>query len=228
MHVKRLTLIGIAAVAAGYAFLSNAGTAADGPRKPAPATVDAHAQACAAEQVVRDGYRRVCDADLAHFDVTAGLKPLPLVLTGLDFKPVDLADTPLNNLTSLGAMAETVGTMQSRLYRSFRMPDGHAVTLVEHDMSADGSGAGSDGQDAPERINDMPARLEVLQAGNKAMSILSWQEGRRDYQLRIDANAARGDVRQQLFALAVALPKSVPARTDEPVATAVAAGPEAK
>lgn len=215
MHVKRLTLIAIAAIAAGYAFVSSAGSV-DAPRKLAAA-----ASACSSEAqavVMRDGVQRVCAHDLARFDVSARLKPLPLALAGLDFQPVDLADTPLAGFTSLGGASEAVNTTHSRLYRSFRMPDGRTVTLFEHDLSADGSRSWRDPKDEPERVNNLPARLDVLQAdGGKAVSVLGWQEGRRDYQLWIDA-AVLGDARQQLLALAAALPKSSAARPDDPVA----------
>lgn len=261
MHVKRLTLIGIAAIAAGYTFLSNAGPAAFAPRAAAgvatpgvatpgvaasgvatpgtatPACVQGTAQeasesaprhAHAPEEAARSGYRRVCPAELARFEVRPNLKPLPLVLAGLDFQPVDLADTPLAKLTSLGGTAETVGQTRSRLYRSFRMSDGHTLTLVEHDQSADGSGGGQDPQDTSEQVNGLPARLEVLQAGaGQAVSVLSWREGQRAYQLWIDANVALDDARRQFLALAAALPKSVPAQPEAAPEAPVAAAPEA-
>jgi hypothetical protein len=50
----------------------------------------------------------------------------------------------------------------------------------------------------------------------KAVSILNWVEGRRDIQLWIDANVVRQPLREQLFALAASLPKSVPACPNEP------------
>ncbi|WP_296948643.1 hypothetical protein [uncultured Massilia sp.] len=155
MHAKRLTLIGIAAIAAGYAFLSNAGPAVDLPRLkvaaegatpacglgPAPDAPDApdapRARARTAQDAGRTGYLRVCPADLDRFDVSAGLRPLPLVLASLDFTPVSLADTPMATLTSLGGMAGTGGNAWTRLYRSFRLPDGRTLTLFEHDLSAD-------------------------------------------------------------------------------------------
>jgi len=45
---------------------------------------------------------------------------------------------------------------------------------------------------------------------------LNWVEGRRDIQLWIDANVVRQPLREQLFALAASLPKSVPACPNEP------------
>lgn len=210
MHAKRLTLIAIAAIAAGYTLLSSAGSAIDVPRRQAPATV------------ARD--------ELARFDIASKLKPLPLALAGLDFDPVDLAGTPLAGLTSLGGMAEDVQGKHARLYRSFRLPDGRTVTLVEHDMAAAGGTRDPHDSkvsqergtmDAPDRVNDLPARLHVLRgSAGQAVSILSWQDGQRDYQLWLDA-AAQGEARQQLFALAAALPTSPAARPDAPAAPAM-------
>lgn len=241
MHVKRLTLIGIAAIAAGYTFLSNAGTAFDAPRGtavvaapecglvPAPESPGFAGHALRrAEETARFGYQRVCQTDLVRFEVRPELKPLPLVLAGLDFQPVDLADTPIARLTSLGGMAEAVGQTRSRLYRSFRMSDGHTLTLLEHDQSADGSSGWREPAHEPERINGLPARLDVLQAdAGKAVSVLSWQEGRRAYQMWIDANVAIENSREQFLALAAALPRSVPARPALPEAAPVALAPGA-
>ncbi len=261
MHVKRLTLIGIAAIAAGYTFLSSAGPAVDLPRPkvaadaavapcglaPAHDAPDVTArQARLVQEAGRTGYLRVCQADLDRFDVSAGLKPLPLVLASLDFTPVSLAGTPLAALTSLGGMAEAAGSAQSRLYRSFRLPDGGTLTLFEHDLSVDGGGMWrvpeDDVKENPkggpehgskqeqERVNGLPARLVVLQEdGGKAVSMLSWREGRRAYELWVDANVVRDGSRDRLFTFAAALPASVPARQDDAgagiVRTAVA-GPD--
>lgn len=198
MHAKRLILIAIAAIAAGYTLLSSAGSAIDVPRRLAPATVQ--------------------QDELARFDIASRLKPLPLALASLDFEPVDLSGTPLAAWTSLGGMAEDVQGAHARLYRSFRLPDGHTVTLVEHDVPAGGTGDPRDPKDAPELVKDLPARLDVVHgSAGRAVSVLSWQDGQRDYQLWIDA-AAQGDVRRQLFALAAGLPASVPAKADAPAA----------
>jgi len=79
-------------------------------------------------------------------------------------------------------------------------------------MSADGGSSWRDPKDEPERINGPAARLVVLEdPSGKAVSLLSWMEGRRDYQLSIDANIAREPLPDRLFALAAPLPHAVPA-----------------
>ena len=204
MHVKRLTLIGVAAIAAGYTFLSNAGPAIEVPRSPVAAASATPAPACS-QAPAHEDYRRVCQADLARFDLGAALKPMPLALAGLDFEPLDVAGTPLASFTSLGGTSEAVGQLHSRLYRSFRMPDGRTLTLFEHDLAADAPGSAPALQDEVGQ-----RRLKVLQDdGGKAMSVLSWRAGTREYQLWIDADVTRDDARQRLLALAAALPGAV-------------------
>jgi hypothetical protein len=104
---------------------------------------------------------RVCTADLERFDIS--FRSIATASRKLVFTPVDLTHTPFARLPSLGGKAESVGDVASRLYRGFRMPDGHRLTLFEHDMSADGSRAWRDPKDEPERINGLPARLAVLE-----------------------------------------------------------------
>jgi len=171
---------------------------------------------CRADQVGHaDGYERVCERDLARWDVT--FLPNLIAMRNLAFTPVDLTRTPFARFESLGSRAETVVDVRSRLYRGFRMPDGHRVTLFENDMSADGTTSWRETKDEPERINGLPARLVVVEApSGKAVSLLSWTEERRDYQLWIDANIARMPLREQLFALAASIPKAVPACPKEP------------
>lgn len=227
MHPKRLTLIGVAAIAAGYTFLSSAGPTDDLPRLRTAVAADASAAQCTSVPTPElpaigthatgagERYQRVCHADLAHFDVSTQLKPLPLALASLDFTPANLADTPMAAFTSLGGMAEAVDSTRTRLYRSFRMPDGHMLTLFEHDLSgADALGANVP-HDATERINGMPARLDVLQGdAGKAVSVLSWRDGRRDYRMWIDANVALDNSREQLLALAATLPRTTPVEAE--------------
>jgi hypothetical protein len=160
----------------------------------------------------REGFERVCEGDLARWDVS--FLPNAIATRKLAFTPVDLAHTPFARFESLGSRAETVVGVRSRLYRGFRMPDGHRVTLYEQDMSADGSTSWRDPKDEPERIKGLPARLVVQEApSGKAVSLLSWMEGRRDYQLWIDVNIARvplrEQMREQLFTLAASLPQAV-------------------
>jgi hypothetical protein len=203
-------------ILAGACLLASTAWAAPacglGPPPGSPGFAEARAREAA--EVARDGYRRVCDADLARFDgARYGLRPLAAATRGLAFRPLDLANTPFAGFTLLGAAPESVGSVPSRLYRVFRMNDGHQLTLFEHDMSADGSSMQRDPADEPERIKGLPARLVVLQGeSGKAVSVLSWLEGRRYLELWLDANVALTHTRPQLMALAAALPKSVPAK----------------
>jgi hypothetical protein len=182
-----------------------------GPPPDSPGFAEARARERA--EVARNGYLRVCDANLARYDVSGQLRPLAAATQGLAFRPVALVGTPFAGFTTVGAMPESVGATASRLYRVFRMGDGHLLTLFEHDMSADGSSMQRAPADEPERINGLPARLVVLQGeSGKAVSVLSWLEGRRYYELWLDANVALTHARPQLLALAASLPKSVPAK----------------
>jgi hypothetical protein len=173
-----------------------------------------HAATHAAD-TLRNGFERVCEGDLDRFDIS--LQSLDKATRKLAFPPVDLTHTPFAQFEPLGGRAESVVDIPSLLYRGFRMPDGHQVTLFEHDMSADGTRSWRDPKDEPERINGMPARLVVLEApSGKAVSVLSWFEGRRVYELWVDANVVRVPLRDRLFALAASLPRAVPACPNEP------------
>ncbi len=168
----------------------------------------------------QDGVDLVCVGDLARFDI--GFRSPAAGTRDLAFTPVDLTGTPFARLESLGARSERIVDVRSRLYRGFRTADGHRLTLSEQDMSADGSSSWRAPADEPERIRDMPARLGVLRdTAGTTVSHLSWVEGQRAYELWIDAPAVRGPVRDQLFALAAALPKAVPACPNEVVQRAV-------
>jgi len=93
------------------------------------------------------------------------------------------------------------------------MNDGRLLTLFEHEMSADGSSMQRAPADEPERIKGLPARLVVLQGeSGKAVSVLSWLEGRRYLELWLNANVVLTHTRPQLMALAASLPKPVPAK----------------
>lgn len=176
-------------------------------------------------EVRKNGFLRVCEANLERYNIS--FKPMAQAYKGLAFSPVALARTPFSQFKSLGGVAEAVNRTRSRLYRGFQLPDGHMLTLFEHDMSADGSNIGREPADELERINGMPARLTVLQAGtSSAISNLSWTEGRRYYELWIDANVARSPLREQLFALASSLPSSIPACPNEIPPKSVVMGPD--
>lgn len=167
------------------------------------------------EETLRNGFKRMCEGDLARFDIS--FKSLASATRDLAFTPVDLTHTPFARLESLGARSEAINDVRSRLYRGFRMPDGHVLTLSEQDMSADGSRTWRRPEDEPERINGLPARLGVFEdEAGTAISHLSWVEGRRAYELWIDANVVRVPLRDQLFTLAASLPRSVPACPNEP------------
>jgi hypothetical protein len=186
----------------------------------------AESRARLAEEAERNGFVQMCEAGLARYDIPAGLKPMS-TMAGLAFTPADLAATPFAKLTSLGGVAEAVNDVRSRLYRSFRTPDGRTITLFEHDMSADGSRMYRNPKDEPEKINGLPARLMVMQARpGKAVSVLSWKEGRRYYEIWMDANVVLENRRPQLFALAASLPASVPARLHEPELSPDVIGPD--
>lgn len=185
----------------------------------------AEAEARQAAEVKKNGYQRVCETNLERFDISFSSKDL--ADADLAFTPVDLAGTPFAQLTKLGLMVEPVNGIPSRLYRGFRMPDGRRLTLFEHDMSADGTSMWRDLKNAPELVRGLPARLNVMQTpSGKAVSHLSWLEGRRYYELWIDANVAGKPLRDQLFALAASLPASVPACPNEPPPRTVKLGPD--
>ncbi|MBB3219597.1 hypothetical protein [Pseudoduganella umbonata] len=165
-------------------------------------------QRIAAESRER-GYQTVCDADLDRFRIT--FQPAREALAGLPFQPVDLSATPFSRFAILGAMIERDNTARSRVYRGFRMPGGRTVTLFEHDMSVDGSSSWRNPEDEPERVNGLPARLIVLRTpAGEAVSHLSWVEHRRSYELWIDASVVDSPLRDELFAMAASLPRSVP------------------
>lgn len=174
----------------------------------------AEAEAQQALEAEKNGYRTVCDANLDRFRIT--FRPLASELPRLAFQPVALSNTQFGGFVSLGGKAESAGGVRSRLYRGFRTPEGHTVTLLEHDMSADGSRIYRAPKDEPERINGLPARLGVFQTpAGKAVSHLSWVEQRRFYELWIDTNVVATPLREQLFAMAASLPPSIPACPNE-------------
>jgi len=189
---RLLPIVLLIAVACGYVLLSPA----QAPKEvrcglgPPPGSSEFVAfEARQSAEVQRLGYEMVCEGMLTRYDVGSDLRPVAAVVSELDFQPVDLTATPFNSFSTLGAFAEDVSGFKSRLYRSFKMPDGHIVTLYENDMSADGTQSYRNPKDEPERVNDFPARLSVLQTSNgKAISVISWTEGRRYYEIWLDAN----------------------------------------
>lgn len=196
-----------------YVGPSLGGTLSCGLGLPPDAPGYAEAQAQASAEAKRNGYLRVCDANLDRYHIA--FRP-PAIMASLAFQPVDLSRTQFAHFESLGAMVEPDNARRSRLYRGFRMPNGHTVTLFEQDMSVDGTNAWREPKEEPERINGLPAPLGVFQApSGTAISHLSWVERRRAYELWIDANAAGTPLHGLLFALATSLPPSVPACPNE-------------
>jgi hypothetical protein len=231
MRVNTWVLLGaVAALTAGTGAFARAqapaGKASCGLGPPPGSPGYAEAMARREAQVRERGYELACEANLARYDIPWKMRPMSE--TRLAFEPVDLARTPFARLEAMGNQVETVLGVRARLYRRFRLPDGHVVVLSEHDMSADGIHTWRDPKDEPERIKGLPARLVVLQtASGKAVSDLSWVEGRRDYELWVDANVGRsGPLRDRLFALAASLPASIPACPNEPPAKPARIGPD--
>lgn len=165
----------------------------------------AQAEAQKEFEVRTKGYLRVCDANLDRYRIA--FAPLAEATAHLAFQPADLSGTQFAHFVSLGGKSETESDVLSRLYRGFRTPDGHIVTLFEHDMSADGSISARNPRDEPERIHGLPARLMVFQTpAGKAISHLSWLEQRRWYELWIDANVAATPLRRYASNYSPSLP----------------------
>lgn len=175
----------------------------------------------------RTGSLGVCESDLERFSIS--FDSIDVATRTLDFQPVNLTHTPFAQFESLGGKAEVVSKKKSRLYRGFRMPSGHTLTLFEHDMSADGSSIWRDPKDEPEKVNGLPARLSVLQTkSGKAVSHLSWTEGRRSYELWVDANVTHQPLREKLFKLAASVPISIPACPNDPSSRAMRMGSDGR
>jgi hypothetical protein len=169
----------------------------------------AEAEAQQALEAQKNGYLRVCDANLDRFRIT--FRPLATATEDLAFQPVALSSTQFAHFVGLGGKAESVSGVRSRLYRGFRTPEGHTVTLFEHDMSADGTHIYRAPQHEPERINGLPARLSVFQTpAGKAISHLSWLERRRFY-AHARAVAFNGSIAP---AFDTCLPERAPARAN--------------
>jgi hypothetical protein len=179
---------------------------------PPPDAPDFAAYDARREQEMRErGYELVCDANLARYDIPWKIRTLSAAR--LEFEPVDLARTPFADLEAKGNQVETVSGKRSRLYRRFGLPDGRVAVLSEHDLSVDHLHTWRAPKDEPERVGQLPARLVVLQTpSGRAVSDLSWTEGRRGYELWVDANAGVDRaLRTRMFALAASLPPSRPA-----------------
>lgn len=211
--------LGVGAFACAYAALHQVGNPTDtalscGLGLPPDAPGFAVEQGRRALEARQKGYEAVCEVNLERFRIA--FQPADRAISRLEFHPVDLSGTPFATFKTLGATPESMSGQYSRVYRGFRMPDGHTVTLFEHDMSVDGSSSWRAPGDDPERINGLPARLGIFQApSGNAISHLSWVERRRSYELWIDANVAHSPLRDQLFSLAASLPASLPGCPNE-------------
>lgn len=188
---------------------------------PPPGTPEfATEQARQAVELASRGYFLVCEANLARFDISTSLQAPGVAMKRLAFAPVDLSATAFARLRLLGAATERPASRRkgdTMLYRSFDMGNGRTITLSEVDMSVEGIQTFRRPEDEPERINGLPARLAIFQTeSGRAISFLSWKEGRRDLALWTNTNVALDNSRSELFALANAIPKSVPAQASEP------------
>lgn len=163
------------------------------------------------------GYSLVCDDILRRYDHVAAAQPLPAVTARLAFKPVALEDTPFRNFEVVGGVAELPGDAgASAVRRIFRTTAGRVIDLREWDLSVLGGEVFSKRELQTEQVNGAPAQLVVLQApSGRAVSLLSWVEGRRRYELSIDANVVAAPPSPTLQELAASLPKSVAARGGE-------------
>ena len=206
MLVATITLT-VIATRAGPAV---GGTLSCGLGLPPDVLGDAEGQAQQTLEASKKGYVRVCDTNLDRYRIA--FDPLTKATAELAFQPVDLSSTLFTHFASLGGQSEVFNDVRSRLYRGFRTPEGHTITLFEQDLSADGTVQARNPKDEPELIHGLPARLNVMQTpAGKAISHLSWVEKRRWYELWIDTNVIGTPLRAQLFALAGSLPLSIPA-----------------
>jgi hypothetical protein len=164
------------------------------------------------------GYVLVCEGDLRRFDYASRAEPLEKATRRLAFTPVPLESTPFQGFRALGGRPDHFGQSgPSALHRTFRTPQGNFVDLFEWDMSVAGGQVMVRADLQTDHVNGAPAQLIVVQAPSaRAVSILSWTEGRRRYELSIDANVRTSNVSPTLMQLASSLPKSVPARMNEP------------
>ncbi|MFL6710653.1 MAG: hypothetical protein ACJ8HI_20820, partial [Massilia sp.] len=113
---------------AGFAMAEPAsgGTLSCGLGLPPGAPGFAAAQAQQALEVKKNGYLKMCDANLERYRIT--FRPFATTIPSLAFKPVDLSGTPFAHFRFLGGRSEVVNNQRSRLYRGFRTPEGHTVT----------------------------------------------------------------------------------------------------
>lgn len=216
IHVVSITALAFT-LFAGYAAAhrSEAGGASCTAPPPPGSPGYAEAQAIDAAQAARNDFSTVCVTDLARYDLSSRVRPMADTLPRLAFPPVALDRTPFAKLKVVGGVIEQFSDIASGLYRVFQDENGRAITLFEHDMSADGSQMSRAPGDEQQRVNGLPARLAIVRNGAKTVSTLTWNEGRRAYELSMDGDVTNDGRRARLFSLAASLLKSVPAKTDE-------------
>ena len=169
------------------------------------------------QQRVALGYTLVCDENLRRYDLVAAAQPLAGVIARLAFKPVALEDTPFSEFELVGGVSDLPGgTGASALHRIFRTATGRVIDLREWDLSVLGGEVFSKRELQTQQVNGAPAQLLVAQASSgRAVSVLSWVEGRRRYELSMDANVIAAPPSPTLQELAASLPKSVPTKAGE-------------
>ena len=166
-----------------------------------------------AKQRAELGYLLTCADNLRRYDYLARANRLEGVLPRLAFKPVSLDATPFSQLQAAGGSADYfVDGRAAGMHRTFRSSAGRIIDLLEWDMSVSGGSVTSQQSLQTERVNDSPAQLTVVQTtSGKAVSILSWVEGRRYYELSIDTNVKVFGL-SDFLQLACSIPRSVPAK----------------
>lgn len=182
---------------------------------PGSAGYEQHVQA---QEVQRRtlGYQQVCEGYMRHFNHASRAEPLHEATRRLAFTPVSLESTPFKDLNALGGRPDFFGDEgAAALHRTFRTPQGFIVDLREWDLSVSGGQVWGRAELQTKRVNGAPAQLTVLQApSGRAVSTLAWTEGRRRYELVVNANVNTVSVVPTLLDLASSIPKSVPARSD--------------
>ena len=156
------------------------------------------------------GYLLVCNDALRQYDYASLVRPLDQATKNLAFTPVKLESTPFSRLQLLGAIPDHFGDAgPSALHRTFRSTSGDVIDLFESVTTGEGSVVFHNPANLTKRINGLPAQLVILQApSGRAVSILSWVEGNRAYELSINTNANLQDSSPSLLVLAQSIPKS--------------------
>ena len=163
------------------------------------------------------GFLVTSEEQLRRYEYESLTQPLNELTKRLAFTPVQLDSTPFHEFEIRGGSADHFGDGgASALHRTFRSSSSNMFDLLEWDMSVYSGTVMLDPARQTERVNGLPAQLVILQApSGRAFSILSWVEGRRSYELTVDANVKSTIVSPGLLELANSIPKSVPSRATE-------------